>query len=242
MSRLDWLVARPIAHRGLHDASAGIIENTRSAIEAALAGGYAIEVDLQVTADGDAVVHHDDSLDRLTQGHGPIGALGVSELKRIPFKHTLDRMMTLGDLCELVAGRVTLVLELKSRFDWDHRLAFRVETVLRTYRGLAAVMSFDPYPIVVISKLAPNLPRGIVAEKQIPRHAARIGRLDYLRNVAAARPRFVAYALNDLPAVAPLLARHILGLPLLTWTVRNEQERRRALRWADQMIFEGFRP
>ena len=242
MSRLGWLVARPIAHRGLHDASAGIVENTRSAIEAAVAAGYAVEVDLQVTADGDAVVHHDDSLDRLTEGHGPIGALGVAELKRIRFKHTTDRMMTLAELCELVAGRATLVLELKSRFDRDRRLAARVETVLQSYRGPAAVMSFDPYPIAVVSRLAPNLPRGIVAENHFPRRSERIGWMDYLRHIVAARPRFIAYAVSDLPALAPLLARHILGLPLLTWTVRDEQERRRALRWADQMIFEGFRP
>ena len=52
MAGLDWLIARPIAHRGLHDEARGIIENTPSAIAAAVAADYAIEIDLQVTADG----------------------------------------------------------------------------------------------------------------------------------------------------------------------------------------------
>src|SRR5207342_2695718 len=101
----DWLTARPIAHRGLHDAAAGIIENTASAFSAAVAGGYGIECDLQVSADGEAMVHHDDVLGRLTAGEGRLDALTAAELKRIPFNATGDRMITLTELCELVAGR-----------------------------------------------------------------------------------------------------------------------------------------
>src|ERR1700736_1999789 len=93
----DWLTARPIAHRGLHDAARGIVENTASAVAAAIAGGYGIEVDLQVSADGDAMVHHDDALGRLTDGSGPLAALSAAELRRIPFRATADRMMTLGE-------------------------------------------------------------------------------------------------------------------------------------------------
>src|SRR5436309_15106989 len=107
MAGLDWLIARPIAHRGLHDPSAGIIENTPSAIEAAVAAGYAIEVDLQVTADGDAVVHHDEILGRVTEGSGRIDAFTAAELQRVPFRGTTDRMLTLGEPCELMPGRLT---------------------------------------------------------------------------------------------------------------------------------------
>ena len=70
MAGLDWLIARPVAHRGLHDAQKGVIENTSSAFAAAIAGGYGIECDLQVSADGDAMVHHDEVLGRLTDGNG----------------------------------------------------------------------------------------------------------------------------------------------------------------------------
>ena len=122
MSGLDWLTARPVAHRGLHDAPNGIIENTPSAFAAAVAGNYAIECDLQISADGEAMVHHDDALGRLTDGSGRLDAMTAAELKRVPFRATADRMITVGDLCDLVAGRAPLVIELKSRFDGDRRL------------------------------------------------------------------------------------------------------------------------
>jgi len=246
MSGLDWLIARPIAHRGLHDASAGIIESTPSAIEAAIAAGYGIEVDLQVTADGDAMVHHDEVLGRVTDGRGRIDALTAAELKRVPFRATADRMLTIGELCDLVGSRAPLVLELKSRFDRDPRLVSRVAEVLAAYAGAAAAMSFDPWQVGTLRALAPVVPRGMVAERR-HRGSERDGGgrnhgLTYLCRAIAAGPQFIAYAVDDLPAAAPLFLRHVLGLPLLAWTVRNERERQLARRWADQMIFEGFRP
>src|SRR5207302_6215142 len=123
---------------GLHDAAAGVIENTPSAVAAAIAGNYGIEVDLQITADGEAVVHHDDELGRLTDGAGRLDALSVAALKRVPFKATADRIITLGELLDLVAGRSTLVLELKSRSDGDRRLASRAAELVARYRGPAA--------------------------------------------------------------------------------------------------------
>src|SRR5215831_12116525 len=118
MADLDWLIARPVAHRGLHDQKS-VIENTPSAFAAAVAGRYGIECDVQLSADGEAMVYHDDALGRLTEGEGRLDAMTAAELKRVAFKATADRMITLGELCEFVAGRVTLAIELKSRFDGD---------------------------------------------------------------------------------------------------------------------------
>src|SRR5947209_4962490 len=125
MPRLDWLIARPVAHRGLHDAAAGIIENTPSAFTAAIAANYAIECDLQLSGDGEAMVHHDDALGRLTEGSGRLDAMTAAQLRCVAFHGTPDRMMSVGDLCDLVAGRVTLLIEIKSRFDGDRRLVAR---------------------------------------------------------------------------------------------------------------------
>ena len=239
-----WLTARPVAHRGLHDA-VNVIENTPAAVAAAASAGYAAEVDLQISADGEAVVHHDAELGRLTDGHGRLDALPAAELKRIPFKGTSDRMMTLSDLLDLVAGRVGLFLELKSRFDCDPRLPHRVAEVVKSYAGPVAAMSFDPYQVEAVRELAPGLIRGIVAERYRAGESEGPGgreRLAYLLHGLRSRPQFVAYHVNDLPAAGPLLARHVLGMPLLTWTVRTDAQRARAARWADQMIFEGFRP
>jgi glycerophosphoryl diester phosphodiesterase len=248
MPGLDWLTAQPIAHRGLHNAAAGVIENTASAFDAAIASHYGIETDLQISADGEAMVHHDDALGRLTDGSGRLADMQASDIQAVRFKTGQDRILTLGQLCQRVAGRATLVLELKSRLDGDLRLVRRCADVLAGYAGPVAVMSFDPAMIEAVRKIAPGLPRGIVAEHhydhgewdRLPRSEKR--RMAHLLHAIRTRPHFVAYAVKDLPATAPLVARWVFGLKLLTWTVRNEQARRRAARWADQMIFEGMRP
>jgi len=245
---LDWLIARPVAHRGLHDSAAGVIENTPSAFAGAIAGNYAIECDLQLSADGEAMVFHDDTLERLTEGSGRVDALPAAALKRVAFRATSDHMITLGELCELVAGGVTLVIEVKSHFDDDRRLIRRAAEVLANYRGPVALMSFDPGPMAALRALAPGLTRGIVAERryshrewdQLSVRAKRA--LAYFTHAMATRPQFIAYSVKDLPAALPLAARRVLKLPLLTWTVRTSQDRERAGRYADQMIFEGFRP
>jgi glycerophosphoryl diester phosphodiesterase len=245
---LGWLTERPIAHRGLHDASAGFIENTATAFSAAVAAGYGIECDLQVSADGEAMVHHDDALGRLTEGSGALAAMNAAAIQAVRFKQTGDRILTLGELCDLVAGRAPLLIELKSRFDGDLRLVTRAAAVLARYQGPAALMSFDPAPIAALRSIAPALTRGIVAERHYAHaewaglSAAQKFRLAHLLHAPSTRPQFVAYAVKDLPAPGPWVARTLLGLPLLTWTVRSEDDRRRAVRYADQMIFEGFRP
>jgi glycerophosphoryl diester phosphodiesterase len=248
VAALDWLIARPIAHRGLHDAAHGVIENTAAAVRAAIAASYGIEVDLQVSADGEAMVHHDAELGRLTDGDGRLDQLSAAALKRVPFRESAEHMLTLGELCDLVAGRVTILLELKSRFDGDARLPARVAALLAGYLGPVAPMSFDPVQLNVLRQKAPRLPRGIVAAKYRPHPywdqmppSLRYG-MGSLLPALTARPRFVAYAVDNLPAFAPSFARHILCLPLLTWVARTEVERERAGRFADQMIFEGFRP
>ena len=246
MAGLDWLTARPIAHRGLH--GTGIIENTASAFTAAIGGGYGIECDLQISADGEAMVHHDDALGRLTEGSARLAEMNADALKAVRFKATADRMLTLSELCELVAGRAALVLELKSRFDGDMRLVERAAKVLGGYGGPAAVMSFDPTMIEAARRITPGLPRGIVAERhyshyewdRLPAVAKR--RMAFLLHAKRTRPHFIAYAVKDLPAVAPLTMRLLFGLPLLAWTVRSEDDRRLAARYADQVIFEGWRP
>ena len=114
---LGWLTARPIAHRGLHGLSPGVVENCPRAFEAAIAGTYAIECDVQPTADGEAIVFHDSTLDRLTGETGRLDQRIAAALKVAAFRATDDRMITLAELFALVGGRVPLVVEIKSEFD-----------------------------------------------------------------------------------------------------------------------------
>jgi glycerophosphoryl diester phosphodiesterase len=245
MSRLPWLIERPIAHRGLHDLAAGIVENTASAFHAAIAGHYPIESDLQISADGEAMVHHDDVLGRLVEGNEKLAALPAAELKARRFKAGNDRILTLGELCDLVASRVPLVIELKSNFDGDNRLVARTVDDLKTYKGRVALMSFDPRPIEALRHVAPALPRGIVVASQFVEAGGRALttwewlRLAYLLHVPRTRPHFISYAADDLPALTPRLAR-MIGVPVITWTIRSDAQRRQVLHHADQVTFEGF--
>ncbi len=170
MPGLDWLTARPDRASRPARRRAGVIENTASAFTAAIAGGYGIETDLQISADGEAMVHHDDALGRLTEGSGRLADMTAAEIKAVRFKASADRILTLGELCELVGGRATLVLELKSRFDGDRRLVQRAAEVLASYAGPVAVMSFDPALIEAARHIAPGLTRGIVAERHYAHH------------------------------------------------------------------------
>lgn len=245
MARPDWLVERPVAHRGLH--GNGLIENTLGACRAAMEAGYANEVDIQLTADNEVVVFHDDTLDRLTDATGPLAARTLAELKQVAIRGSNERIPTLQELLDTVAGRTPLVIELKSNWDGSDRLAARTAETLRGYKGPAAVMSFDPQVVMALRKHAPGLTRGIVAERYYddpewaPLGAARKFQFGNLLHIHRTRPHFVAYSVRDLPALAPLAARYILGMKLLTWTVRTDAERAKARRWANQMIFEGFR-
>jgi glycerophosphoryl diester phosphodiesterase len=243
-----WLTARPVAHRGLHDRTRGVIENMPGAMVAAIAGNFSIEVDLQLSADGEAMVHHDDDLGRLTLGSGSLRSHSADGLKQVAFKDTNERMMTLGDLCTLVDGRVGLVLEVKSHFDGDRQLVGRMAEILKSYDGPVAVMSFDPDQVLALRELLPTLPRGITAQRRYDdgewmelTPGQRAG-MQHLRHAFTTRPHFVAYWVKDLPAPAPWIARHIFGCALLTWTVRTPEQRATAEAHADQMIFEGFVP
>jgi glycerophosphoryl diester phosphodiesterase len=247
MAAPAWLTARPVAHRGFHDAAAGRLENTLPAAEAAIARNFAIECDLQRTIDNEVVVFHDDTLGRLTDATGPIEARTLSELRAVKFRHGAATIPTLEELLDLVDGRVPLVIELKSRFDGDRKLEAATATILGGYSGPAVVMSFDPASMAAMRTLAPTLPRGMLADRfraadwpDLPAAA----RYFYASMTAATYvlPSFVAYDVDALPASPPLSLRHFFGLPLLTWTVRTPEQRARAKAWADQMIFEGFDP
>jgi glycerophosphoryl diester phosphodiesterase len=244
--QLDWLTARPIAHRGLHDAASGVIENMPAAFAAAIDGNYAIECDLQLSRDGEAMVHHDRDLDRLTTSTGPLASLSASELREVTFRNTGDRMLSVADLCAMVGGRVPLVIEMKWQADEDAnlRIVERSVDVLRAYKGPAALMSFDPGHIEALRMRARDIPRGVVAERdyeKTPMSSRDRFWLAHLLHAPKTRPQFIAYRVRDLPSPAPLMARFVFGLPLLTWTVRTTGDRARAAQWASQIIFEDFR-
>jgi glycerophosphoryl diester phosphodiesterase len=239
MRRLDWLVRRPIAHRGLH--GGGAVENTAGAFEAAAKAGYAIECDLQLSRDGEAMVFHDGTLDRLTLETGLVRERKAEDLKAVAFKKTADRMQTLGELLEQIAGRVPLVIEIKSEWDGDETLAARALDALARYPGPHALMSFDPRIVAAIRERSPDTVRGIVADRGVDPFynllpCARRIELQTMSHLADTQPDFISFHRGDLPW-APVTRFRAAGAPVIVWTVRD---RGQASRYGDQITFEGF--
>lgn len=240
----QFITARPIAHRGLHDYAQGIVENTSSAFAAAIARGYAIECDLQLTKDGEAAVFHDDHLERLTEGRGLVIDHTVDEMKALKIRNSTDRVQTLAELLAQVKGQVPLIIELKSHWDGDERLAARALEVLKTYHGDYAVMSFDPDVIDAVRRMSPATIRGIVAERAFDSYydslpLAKQIELRTFAHVERTRPDFVSFFYEELPW-APIDAFRAAGMPIITWTIRSEKQAWQARRYSDQITFEGF--
>lgn len=247
--RLDWLVARPIAHRGLHDRAAGVIENSAAAVQHAVNLGFAIEIDVQITADGAAVVFHDDMLNRLTAYKGLVAERTAAELGQMPLLESTagDLIWTLEQCLTLIAGRTPIVVEIKSAWNGDTRLAERVGRSLAAYAGPKAAKSFDPAMLLALQRTAPAVPRGIIgcgfkrADWPFLSRRRRF-KLRHLMHWPQTRPDFVSWDVHDLPNLTVTAARRLIGAPLMTWTVRTPEEQARADLYADQMVFEGFMP
>jgi glycerophosphoryl diester phosphodiesterase len=243
-----WMTARPIAHRGLHDITGGIIENSPSAAIAAIGHGFGIECDVQWTADGEAVVFHDFELDRLTTSTGRVDQLTAAAMGRLTMRGTADKIMPLAAFIGLVAGRVPLVIEIKSRFDGDLRLTHRVADIVKDSTSPIVLKSFDPVIVAALHDLTPDHARGIVAMQDYSYPDYEACTADEKRAMAnllhftTSQPDFISWRVRDLPSAAPYLCRAALGLPVMTWTVRTPEDRALAAAHADQMVFEGFIP
>jgi glycerophosphoryl diester phosphodiesterase len=236
---LSWLTLRPIAHRGLHDMADDdpqMPENSLAAFQAAVENNYAIECDLQFSANGVPVIFHDETLDRLTGESGSLRSRTAAGLARLKIMNSGETIPALSEALERISGAVPLIIELKSIAGEKDGLASAVADDLRGYRGPVAVMSFDAGLAAAMMTAAPGLPVGLIAKGGL----ATTIRL--LATIVRHGFHFLSYSLADLPAPAPLIARWVLGLPLICWTARTPQDIRKAKRWADQMTFGHIRP
>jgi glycerophosphoryl diester phosphodiesterase len=230
--RLERLIARPFAHRGLH--GQGRIENSRAAFHAAVLAGHGIELDVQLSADGEAVVFHDDRLDRLAEAQGPVAGRSAQDLASIRLRGSSETIPPLAEILELIAGRTPLLIELKASGRRVGALSGAVDRALGDYVGEVAVMSFNPAVGHWFAKRAPHQLRGlVVTEAGKPSR----GRLRRALSTIWSSPDFLAYDIRDLPS--RFADRHRRrGLKLLTWTCRNADHRAIAAAHTDQIIFE----
>ena len=241
-------LARPIAHRALHDRKAGRVENSIASIKAAIAAGYGIEIDVQLSGDGHAMVFHDDTLDRLTAQTGPVNARPRAELEKITLTDDAGTIPALADVLMLVAGRVPLLIEVK---DQDGAMGENVGALeeatfqaLADYAGDVALMSFNPHSMAVCRTLAPDIPRGLVTSAYEPRFWPDLpaATCDHLRDIPdydRVGACFISHEAYDLDRarVAQIKAA---GAPVLCWTIRSAAAEAKAREIADNVTFEGY--
>lgn len=237
---------RPIAHRALH--GPGRPENSRAAVRAAVAAGYGIEIDVQLSKDHHAMVFHDYDLKRLTGHRGPIQQRTAPELADVPLLGGHEGVPTLAEVLHDVDGKVPLLIEVK---DQDGRMGPKVGTLERAvasaldgYAGPVAVMSFNPHSMAELARLLPAVPRGLTTcastIKDHPLLPATVR--EYLRGMPGleeAGASFISHDHKDLasPRVAAQKAR---GLDVLCWTIRSPEDEAKARRIADNVTFEGY--
>lgn len=238
----------PVAHRALHDSTAGRPENSPAAFRAAIAAGYGIECDIQPSADGVPMVFHDYDMKRLTGVPGRIRGRSAADLSAIRLLHGEDGIPTLAAMLALVAGRVPLLIEIK---DQDGAmgpavgpLEIAVAEALRGYAGPVAVMSFNPHSVAAFARAAPGVPRGLTtsaytAEDWPLLTPAVRDRLRAIPDYDAAGASFLSHEARDLsrPRVAELKAR---GADILCWTIRSPETEAEARRIAGNVTFEGY--
>lgn len=240
----------PIAHRGLHDRAKGVIENSPSAFAAAIAAGYGIELDLQLSADGVAMVFHDETLDRLTGDRGALADRTAADLVTIRLAGGADHIPTLDTVLEQVAGQVPLLIELKDQSltlgDSNGQLEAATARALQAYVGPVAVMSFNPSMMAHMARLAPQITRGITTSSFDPADWAPISALTCARlrdipDYDAVGASFISHQGDDLtrPRVAELRDK---GAVILCWTILSSADEALVRQYADNITFEQYLP
>lgn len=241
---------RPIAHRGFHDAAAGIVENSRAAFMAAIDRGYAIELDLQLSSDGEVMVFHDYEMSRLTTERGPFQLMGSEHLRNTSLRIGGEKIPDFAEILKLVAGRTPLLIELK---DQDGalgenvgRIEKRAAELLADYNGPAAVMSFNPHSIMEMKRLAPQIARGLTTDDFASDHWALLPRkraleLHEIPDYDRVEASFISHYWRSLGSdqVTALKNR---GETVLCFTIKSEIEEAQARAIADNITFEGYVP
>lgn len=237
MTDLSFLTRLPFAHRGLHGGA--IVENTRAAFAAAIAAGHGIELDVQLSRDGEAFVYHDYKLDRLLDGFGLVADFDAEALGLIRYKGGEEYLSSLADILAFVDNRAPVLIEIKAKDGRIDRLCAAVSRAVQAYDGEVAVMSYRPEVSRWLADHAPDIARGMVMSEYIgtPMMIELPTRRKRRQAIEQGDPQFLAFDIRSLPSPITREMRE-KGAPILIWTVRTEKQRKRAAEFADQIIYE----
>lgn len=241
---------RPFAHRGYHNRALGHIENSPSAIRAAIAAGYGIEIDVQLSRDGVAMVFHDETLDRLTDHAGLLADHLAVDLQKIILTDSTDCIPTLAQVLTIIAGQTPLLIEIKDQTgdmsQTDARLEQATAADLAAYQGPVATMSFNPHCMAHMAQLAPQIARGLTTSaydyaEWAPLDPAICDQLRDIPDYQRTGSVFISHEASDLdrPRVQALKSH---GAHIQCWTIKTKAAEQTARRLADNITFEGYIP
>ena len=239
----DLLFHPPVAHRGLWNHE-GAPENSLAAFQLACEAGYGIELDVHLSADGEAVVHHDYSVKRMTGLEGRIRDYTADDLGKMKLKGTDEGIPTLLETLALIGHRAMVHVELKTPFGQVGPLEQRVHEILIDHNGPVCVIGFNPYSHAWYAERFPGVLRGLDswAWSDEQPHLSKEQRQSFARleQVAIAKPHFLAMSLDTVsdPKVAAYREK---GMPVVAWTVRDPAAWESVKPHCDNLIFEGFR-
>lgn len=238
------LTGAAIAHRGLWSAD-GAPENSLGAFQHAVERGYGVELDVQLSADGEAVVFHDETLERLTGRSGRVRDHSVRDLQAMHLSGADETIPTLAEALAVIGHHSLVLIELKTPSGDVGGLEKRVNDILLDHKGPTAVVSFNAYSLAWFADHRPQVLRGLNSHAygagEMRMSADAVRSLRALEHVKIARPQFLSLGLDMLPSpeAAALRAR---GLPVIAWTVRSADDWERVRDGCDNLIFEGFTP
>lgn len=239
----QWLLKKPIAHRGLHNDT--LPENSMGAFQNAIEHGFPIELDVRLTDDNVVVVFHDDKLGRMTGKDGYISKISSDSLNSYKLlnaegKPTEYSIPTFEEVLNFINGQVPLLIEIKN-YSSVGLLEKKTAAILSGYTGQFAVQSFNPYSIKYFKENMPDVPRGILScffTKEIIKNAVKRHVLKTLKLNKIAKPDFISYYADNLPNRYVTKSK----LPVLAWTVRSNEMIHRLNGVANNIIFEKFIP
>ena len=233
----NFLFDKYIAHRGFHNEENP--ENTIGAFERAINNNYAIELDVQLLKDGTVVVVHDNKLSRLCGVDKYVSNLNLEDIQNLNVLNSKYQIPTLKQVLEFVNGRTPLLIEIKNTLKVGE-LESKVWEILKNYNGEYAIQSFNPFSLEWFKKNAPNVLRGQLASFFKNEDLSFIKKvlLKKLRLNKLSCPHFISYNAEDLPN------RYCnkSNLPVLAWTIRNQEDYLKVIKFTDNIIFEGFEP
>lgn len=241
---LNRMSKKHYAHRGLHDKSIGVPENSMAAFKRALDNGFGFELDVRLTKDGKLVVIHDNNTKRVAGVEKLVSECNYSELQRLSLGGTGEKIPLFSDVLSLVKGREALIVEIKTNKDCD-LVCSAAAKLLDNYRGDFVVESFDPTAVRWFKKNRPNYIRG-----QLVTRFSRDGKKKFFSDIAESlllfnvlgRPDFISVNHMDANVPGVWLNRVLFGAKEFRWTVKSVKEHRAGVDKKASSIFEDFIP